>query len=100
MENKNIEVTEQEVQKVFNKIKAIVVDYLSCTEDELVLDATWHDDLMADSLDLAYILRDVELLYGVRMNDQIGWTTTNTLRETCTGIAQTLKENGLPITAI
>lgn len=95
MNNKEITVTEQEVQAVLSKIKTIIAEYLSCSDDELVLDAKWHDDLMADSLDLAYILRDVEILFGINIDDSYGWTVNSTVGETCANIAQALKECGL-----
>ena len=91
MENKETMATEEKLQEVLNKIKSIIIDELGCTEEEISLDAKWNDDLMADSLDMAYIMQYVEELFGIYIEDDGMWKPTCTLRETCESISRCLE---------
>ncbi len=45
---------------VFDKVKEIIVDSLSCDEEAVVLEASLKDDLEADSLDAVELIMAVE----------------------------------------
>ncbi len=87
--NSNNTVTEQEVQAVFDKIKYIVAEHLTCKRSMVTLDTRWKT-LSADYLDLAYLAMEVEDLFPIIVNENQGWTPYNTIRETCISIAQSL----------
>ena len=44
----------------FDKIKDIIVDKLGIDEDQVTKDATFKDDLGADSLDIAELVMELE----------------------------------------
>lgn len=50
---------------VFEKLKAIIVDSLVVDADQVTMDATFRDDLEADSLDLAELAMSVEEEFGL-----------------------------------
>ena len=86
MENCNAKksaVSREEAQTVLDKIRSVIVREVGCEEKDVELDACWRDDLGADSLDMAYVMMEVE-------ND--GWDKNSTLYETCSGIVRTLGE--------
>jgi len=45
---------------VFDKLKALIVDSLVVDEGQVTMDASFRDDLEADSLDLAELAMSVE----------------------------------------
>ncbi len=96
-ENKIIEkvaISDQEAQQVLDQIKDIIVETVRCEEKELILSARWKDDLGADSLDMAFVLIAVDKKLDMYVNDQDGWEADSSLRDTCCGIARTLKQTG------
>ncbi len=96
-ENKIIEkaaISEQEAQQVLDQIKDIIVDTIHCEEKELILSARWKNDLGADSLDMAFIMTAIDSKLDMYVNDQDGWEDDSSLRDTCCGIARTLKQMG------
>ena len=56
-------------EQVLGKLKEIVVDKLGCTEDEVVLEASFVDDLGADSLYLNEIVYEIEEQFNIRIPD-------------------------------
>jgi len=48
------------VATVFDRVRAIVVEQLGVEEDEVVLGASFVDDLNADSLDLVELIMSLE----------------------------------------
>jgi acyl carrier protein len=48
------------VATVFERVRAIVVEQLGVEEDEVTLDASFVDDLNADSLDLVELIMSME----------------------------------------
>lgn len=55
---------------VFEKVKKIIVDTLSCDEDQVTLDANLKDDLDADSLDAVELIMTAEDEFGIEIPDE------------------------------
>lgn len=52
---------------MFEKIKEIVAEQLSCNEDEVQMETSFKDDLGADSLDLFELVMALEEEYDVEI---------------------------------
>ncbi len=95
MENCNAKksaVSREEAQAVLDKIGSVIVREVGCKEKEVVLDARWRDDLGADSLDMAYVMMEIDKLLEIHIDENDGWEKNSTLYETCSGIFRTLRE--------
>ncbi|HRX03733.1 MAG: acyl carrier protein [Anaerolineae bacterium] len=55
---------------IFEKIKAIIVEQLGCDEDKVTMDASFRDDLDADSLDLVELIMAFEEEFGGEISDE------------------------------
>jgi len=55
--------------EVFAKVKEITVEQLGVDEDEVVLEASFRDDLEADSLDLVELIMAFEEEFGGEISD-------------------------------
>lgn len=55
---------------VFEKLKAIIVDKLSVEENEVTLEASFKEDLGADSLDLFEVIMGIEEEFGVSVDNE------------------------------
>lgn len=55
---------------VFEKVKEIIVDSLSCDEEAVVLGANLKDDLEADSLDAVELIMAVEEEFDIEIPDE------------------------------
>lgn len=55
---------------MFDKIKEVIVDTLSCDEDKVVATASLTDDLGADSLDAVELGMAIEDATGVAIADE------------------------------
>lgn len=53
-----------------DKIKKILVDKLSVAEDEIVPEASFIDDLGADSLDLVELIMSMEEEFNIEISDE------------------------------
>ncbi|NJB68988.1 acyl carrier protein [Desulfobaculum xiamenense] len=51
------------------KVKAIIVDQLGVAEDEVKNDASFVEDLGADSLDLTELIMAMEEEFGIEIDD-------------------------------
>ncbi|MDK6863098.1 MULTISPECIES: acyl carrier protein [Nosocomiicoccus] len=54
----------------FDKIKDIIVDKLGIDEDQVTKDATFKDDLGADSLDIAELVMELEDEFDTEIPDE------------------------------
>ncbi|HEY3315869.1 MAG TPA: acyl carrier protein [Bacillota bacterium] len=55
---------------MFEKVKAIIVDQLGANADEVSLDASFIDDLGADSLDLVELIMALEEEFDLEVPDE------------------------------
>lgn len=56
---------------VFDKVKEIIVDTLSCDEDKVTLEANLKDDLDADSLDAVELIMSAEEEFDIEIPDEV-----------------------------
>lgn len=54
----------------FDKVKEIIVDTLSCDEDQVTLEASLMDDLGADSLDAVELNMALEEAFDISIPDE------------------------------
>ena len=54
----------------FNDIKEIIVDLLGADEEKVTLEASFRDDLEADSLDLVELIMAFEDKFGADISDE------------------------------
>lgn len=55
---------------VFEKVKEIIVDSLSCDEEAVTLEANLREDLEADSLDAVELIMAIEEEYDIEIADE------------------------------
>ena len=54
----------------YERLKKIIVEQLGVEEDEIKPEASFVDDLNADSLDLVELIMDLEENFGVKISDE------------------------------
>jgi len=54
---------------VFDKVKKIIVDQLGVEEDDVVMEASFIDDLGADSLDIVELIMALEEEFDLEIPD-------------------------------
>jgi acyl carrier protein len=54
----------------FTEVKAIIVDLLGVDESKVTMDASFRDDLEADSLDLVELIMAFEDKFGAEISDE------------------------------
>jgi acyl carrier protein len=54
----------------FGEIKAIIVDLLGSDESKITMEASFRDDLEADSLDLVELIMAFEDKFGAEISDE------------------------------
>jgi len=57
-------------EEVFGKVKAIIVEQLGADESEITMEASFRDDLEADSLDLVELIMAFEEEFGGEISDE------------------------------
>ena len=55
---------------VFGKIKEILVDQLGVDESEVTMEASFIDDLAADSLDVVELIMTMEEEFGIEIDEE------------------------------
>ena len=56
-------------EEVFEKVKNIIVEQLGVTEGSVTLEASFIDDLGADSLDIVELIMALEEEFGIEIPD-------------------------------
>jgi acyl carrier protein len=59
-----------EEQKVFEEVKKVVVEQLGVSESEVTREASYVDDLGADSLDTVELVMALEESFGMEIPDE------------------------------
>ena len=59
-----------EREEILEKVKAVVVDQLNVEDDEVVDDASFIDDLGADSLGIVELVMALEEEFGISIPDE------------------------------
>src|SRR5262249_67248 len=60
----------RETMAVADKVKSIIVEQLGVDADEVTLDASFTDDLGADSLDIVELVMACEEEFGIEIPDE------------------------------
>jgi len=55
--------------EIFEKLKSIVNDQLGVEEEKITMDATFVDDLSADSLDIVELIISIEEKFDMEISD-------------------------------
>ena len=57
-------------EEVFDKIKSVIVEQLGVSEEEVTQEASYTDDLGADSLDTVELVMALEEEFGTEISDE------------------------------
>jgi acyl carrier protein len=57
-------------EEVFEKVKGIIIDQLGADSDDITMEASFRDDLEADSLDLVELIMAFEEEFGGEISDE------------------------------
>ena len=57
-------------EEVLEKVKGIIVEQLGVAENAVTMEASFIDDLGADSLDIVDLLMDMEEKYGIEFENK------------------------------
>lgn len=57
-------------EEVFAKVKDIIIEQLGADEDQITMEASFRDDLEADSLDLVELIMAFEEEFGGEISDE------------------------------
>ena len=57
-------------EEVYEKIKGVIVEQLGVSEDEVTMEASYTDDLGADSLDTVELVMALEEEFGTEIADE------------------------------
>jgi len=56
--------------EIFDKVKVVIVDQLNVEEDDVAEEASFVDDLGADSLDIVELVMALEEEFGISIPDE------------------------------
>ena len=65
-----------DTQAIFEQVKAIIVDQLGVDPGDVTMEASFRDDLEADSLDLVELIMAFEEQFGGEISDEQAQTIT------------------------
>jgi len=57
-------------EEVFERVKSVLSEQLGVDEGEITEDASFQDDLDADSLDLVELIMELEDTFGMKIPDE------------------------------
>jgi len=57
-------------QEIYEKLKKIIVEQLGVDETDVTMEASFVDDLNADSLDLVELIMSLEEEFGTEISDE------------------------------
>ncbi len=58
-------------QETFAKLKEIIVEQLAVDPEEVTMEASFIEDLNADSLDLVELIMEIEEQFGIQVPDEV-----------------------------
>jgi len=58
-------------EEYFEQLKKIVVEQLAVDPDEVTMEASFIEDLNADSLDLVELIMEIEEKFGIQVPDEV-----------------------------
>ena len=57
-------------EEVFERVKEVLTEQLGVDENEVTEDASFQEDLDADSLDLVELIMELEDQFGIKISDE------------------------------
>ncbi len=57
-------------EEVFERVKEVLTDQLGVDENEITEEASFQEDLEADSLDLVELIMELEDQFGIKISDE------------------------------
>ena len=57
-------------EEIYEQVKAVLVEQLGIEESEITEEASFQDDLDADSLDLVELIMELEDQFGIKISDE------------------------------
>ena len=57
-------------EEVYERVKEVLTEQLGVEEDQITEEASFQDDLDADSLDLVELIMELEDQFGIKISDE------------------------------